>query len=420
MNNIALDVAIGLVFIYLLYSLLATTVKEFIATLFDYRARMLERGLEQMLDGKNHSYYWWDRLWNYIKPTNKDKVKGKFYQKTHFFTNIISCHPLYVRSAGNSRFSKKPSYLPADVFSDILIDILKTNEKFPLLKDIEDNIKAMGSDPANPLNKDLEKILMLQIEQANGDLQRFKLIVENWYNDTMDRISGWYKRQANWILFFIGFLLAIVFNVNTVEIVNILSNNTTVREKLASNATAYMQSKQQSLVIQPISAGKIDTLLKQDSSFQKARQSLEKIDSLYNKDIKDNNSLVGLGWGDYGYTADSLKFETDSAAFKKDSAGYIKSHQSFFCKEPQPEKPDHPGIWSKIWFIFFKTFSSPHMWLGFLLTGLAISLGAPFWFDLLNKFINLRVSGSKPDDKKSTPVSKTSLLNQKPDPTAKG
>ena len=53
MNNPALDIAIGLVFIYLLYSLLATTIKEFVATIFSYRSRMLELGIEQMLDGKN-------------------------------------------------------------------------------------------------------------------------------------------------------------------------------------------------------------------------------------------------------------------------------------------------------------------------------------------------------------------------------
>ena len=66
MNNTILEVAIGLVFIYLLYSLLATTIKEFIATIFSYRGRMLERGLEQMLDGKNYSFYWWDRIANFF------------------------------------------------------------------------------------------------------------------------------------------------------------------------------------------------------------------------------------------------------------------------------------------------------------------------------------------------------------------
>ena len=30
------------------------------------------------------------------------------------------------------------------------------------------------------------------------------------------------------------------------------------------------------------------------------------------------------------------------------------------------------------------------------LTALALSLGAPFWFDMLNKFINLRGAGDKP------------------------
>src|SRR5215471_3760257 len=124
-NNVVLDVFIGLIFIYLLYSLLATTIKEFVATIFAYRARMLERGLEQMLDGRNISYYWWNRFWNFIKPGTKNKPGGKYFIKKHLFTNSISCHPLYIRAAENSRFSKKPSYLPADVFSDILIDILK-------------------------------------------------------------------------------------------------------------------------------------------------------------------------------------------------------------------------------------------------------------------------------------------------------
>jgi hypothetical protein len=58
-NNVFLDIAIGLVFIYLLYSLLATAINEFVAMIFTYRHRILEKGIEQMLDGKNYSYYWW-------------------------------------------------------------------------------------------------------------------------------------------------------------------------------------------------------------------------------------------------------------------------------------------------------------------------------------------------------------------------
>ena len=35
--------------------------------------------------------------------------------------------------------------------------------------------------------------------------------------------------------------------------------------------------------------------------------------------------------------------------------------------------------------------------VGWLITGLALSLGAPFWFDLLNKLVNVRHSMHKPD-----------------------
>jgi hypothetical protein len=69
MNNVVLDVAIGLTFIYLLYSLLATTIKELIATIFSFRSRMLEQGLQQMLDGFNVDIHWWDKILYYFRGT---------------------------------------------------------------------------------------------------------------------------------------------------------------------------------------------------------------------------------------------------------------------------------------------------------------------------------------------------------------
>ena len=37
---------------------------------------------------------------------------------------------------------------------------------------------------------------------------------------------------------------------------------------------------------------------------------------------------------------------------------------------------------------------------GLLVTVCAVSLGAPFWFDLLSKFVNIRRAGIKPEEKK--------------------
>jgi hypothetical protein len=44
--------------------------------------------------------------------------------------------------------------------------------------------------------------------------------------------------------------------------------------------------------------------------------------------------------------------------------------------------------------------------LGWMLTILAISLGAPFWFDMLNKLVNVRSAGKSPDEAAKTPGKK--------------
>ncbi len=442
-NNTVFNVAIGLIFIYLLYSLLATTVKEFVATLFSYRARMLEKGLEQMLDGVNYSYYWWDRLWNYIYKKNKDNPGSKFFIKKHLFTNSISCHPLYKRSGENSFFFKneKPAYLSADVFADILLDVL--NPKKGALPQLIDIAEAVQKGTTHPdLNAELKQIITLYIQQASGDLQRFRMLIEGWYNDTMDRVGGWYKRQANRILICIGLCLAMAFNVSTIDIVKMLSRDKDVRNALVSNATDYVKnhlddikpsannSTDTSRKNDTASAtgdketGAKDTVAVADTTFEMLKSKVNSMKSLYNTNIAEANTTMGLGWGDFGYSEDSSKFQQDLLQFIKDStacADSVRKNQKYGCnfdlKSCRPSKPGQPNVIEKIGYVIYKTITTPHFLLGFLITAFAISLGAPFWFDLLNKFVNLRISGAKPDA--GTPVSKTVLLTSNPDSTEK-
>ena len=486
-NNTALDIAIGLTFIFVLYSLLALTINEFLATIFAYRSRMLERALEQMLDGKNYGYHWWDKVANFflwIYYLNKERSsdqqneelksldaflsktdlsnpevatngKTRFYyrrvkvnEKSLLFTANITDHPLYKRKAEKSVFFKKPAYLSADSFSDMLIDVLGKNRSTGapiLLKDIT----AFVNNEINN-NPDLKKVLNLYIEQANGDLQRFKLLLENWFDDTMDRVSGWYKKQSYRRSIFIGFLIAMTFNVSTIDIVKKLSKDKEVRAALVKNASDYVKthvidnsagtkrvvSVQEKTPLKPAkdTTNQTDTTKKSqpattstatefpkdstksnssDPDFEEVKRKLRQIDSLYKNDIAENDSLLGLGWGDFGIADRKKKYSKDSADYKND-----KIHK----------KPWRPWFETKIGNPFYKpsyvirkTFSSLNLFLGFLITALAIALGAPFWFDLLNKFVNLRVSGNKPESTKDESASsKTASLNQLPNPKSFG
>ena len=454
MYNTLLEVAIGLVFIYLLYSLLATTIKEFIATIFSYRGRMLERGLEQMLDGKNFSFYWWDRIvnfflwlgqWNKVRSNpggkidsttflstttinlpngaggqlaaasansttdrsnaaatdpskNPEEIKRwKLNEKANLFAANITNHPIYTRTAENALFAKKPAYLSADNFSSILIDVLGENKttgtnQLPSMGDIANFVAEKLKD-----NPELQKILNIYIEQANNDVLQFKTLVENWFNGTMNRVSGWYKKQANRILIMIGLCLAITFNVSTIDIVRTLSTDRNVREAMVKSASEYInkhidsvhENKRKSAV-----ADSTADTTKSAPTLAGISARVDSIKALYNADLGETNTTLGLGWNDFGYSADSLKWAATIIINKRDP------------KNETGGKPAHPGLLAKIWYVLCQTAKTPHYWLGFLITAFAISLGAPFWFDLLNRFVNLRASGAKPAVPASKPDAK--------------
>jgi hypothetical protein len=370
-NHPALDIAIGLVFIYLLYSLLTTALKEFIATIFDYRPKMLQRGIEQMLDGKNIKMRWWNRIFDWIAKTGGKNTRRN--KKEALFANYIFSHALYKNSSDNSGWfsSGKPSYIDPSVFSDIFIDVIAGPGKESVMKTIQANVEKLGEG-------DLKKILLLYVQEANGDLQRFKILIDAWFITSMHRVSGWYKKQANWIVFFLGLCLSFAFNVSTIEIVSKLSKDKVAREALVKNASEYVSKNSDAKFTTDTAGGKTDTAT--------VKERLQAIKDFYKASIEENNNVMGLGWGDFG------------------GAGA----DSGLC-----------GLGKKILYVLKESISSPRKWIGFLITAFAISMGAPFWFDLLNKFVNLRVSGQRPagmDVKKQT--TRTVILSAKPDPDA--
>jgi hypothetical protein len=468
-NQPVLDVAIGLIFIYVLYSLLATTIKEMLAATFAYRGKMLERGLEQMLDGKNYYYFSWDKLFNFFRVMGKtwpkfsfkelwgDEYKASSYinhlmksycetnqtstlkdstpcKKAKLFTSNVTKHPLYVRSSEHSLLSKKPAYLAPETFSNIIIDLFSPDGNTPvLLKDIATKINSKNAGKNVPLNDATVQIFNIYLAQANGDLQKFKSLLETWYNESMDRVSGWYKKQAFWILLIIGLILAIAFNVDTIAIVQKLSDNKDLREAMVKSASDYVKTNSKDFVPGTSSQGntpvKFDTVKdakggksiiehKLTDKEQRAADSvryarikngIDNINKLYNETIEKQNTTLGLGWGDFGFAADSAKWVKER--LKCDSIKNVNVKMKTKLPVPQLRELPVNNFWYKV-----KAVARPLSLIGFLITALAISLGAPFWFDLLNKFINLRVSGTKPDGKEEDKSNSTQ--NRKPAPNS--
>ena len=350
LDNAIVDIAIGLSLVYCIYSLFATIINEIIASAFSLRAQMLRHGIRRMLEDENETIF--KKFFNWItgKETKVNPLGNKLLKD--FFN-----HPL-VKYMGSGIVYKYPSYLSPENFSKIVVDILKDYDTSKLMdKDIKAGIEEIKSkldkelltsitgkkeDLPIPLEigkkpefkSDTIKLIYSFMEDSNYELKKFRDALEKWFNDTMDRASGWYKRQTQVIVLSIGFFISLGFNINTFEIVGHLSKDKTAREQIVNIAQNYVKDRQ-------VSELDSTTTQRLDSLASAAYD-------LYKTDVEPVNKVILAGW--------------------------------------------------RSWDDFFNRIANSL--LGCLVTALAISLGAPFWFDLLSKLIKIRGTGSKPSEDK--------------------
>jgi len=295
-----LDVMIGLFFIYLMLSILCSSINELFARFFDMRATTLENGIKKLL----------------ADSAIGDKLPEKFYQ-----------HPLIQVLAQGK---EKPSYIPSKNFALALLDTLEeistTNPgatPSPAKKTIDD-LRAMV---AGLPDSEMKKSLSMLIGYAGESLEEARKNIEGWFNNSMERVSGLYKRKAHTIILIIAFLVSVGWNADSVFIAQSILQNPTLRSSLV--AAAEEQTKQ------ALATG------------ADPKKTIEEV-------VQVSETLkLPIGWSD-----------------ARRPEGWLGYLSKFF---------------------------------GVLVTALALSLGAPFWFDMLNKVINLRSSGKPPDPQPTKP-----------------
>lgn len=282
-----LNIVISLIFVFLLYSLFATIIMEVLSAVFALRANNLKKALRNMLDNGDQNY----------------------------FDAFLEQDSLYKQLAG--RFTGKktpPSYLNPKNFSLMMLNVLeRSSNGLPL---VEDQIESLP-------NGSMKDVLKMYYKDAESNIDVFKFNMESWFDNVMDRASGWYKRKIRVILILVGFLIATVFNVDTLEIFG----------RLQDQALANQLSE-----------------LAGDLVASEATVEAIGLESLQAEFGKINLNELSIGWSEYT-----------------------------------------SGV---------KSFSSTNIlmsFLGWIITALAISLGAPFWFDLLNKLVKFRGTGNTKD-----------------------
>ncbi len=400
-GNVALDVAISLVFIYLLYSLLASIVQELIARIFNLRARLLTKALRHILDNdlRKHkmgylgqfTFFTWcyEQVWGIIYfflPFKNSPFVKKFYDQPG------------IKSLAEDRASSRPSYISPQLFVQSLMHMLR-GPGFDSTKDDEAALVKQHLENGQTLiGPETKEHLLNLLEDANREAEQFRHKVAQWFDEVMARTSGWYRKQTQVILIVIGFIIAWQFNVDSIAITRILAKDKKAREELVAMATKryevyghYKDSLKRRLVIKEDTIRVGDSMIIRPDTVYQVSMPDEELDSLYrslSNEAAEVQNILGISRGSCVDSTDptyvKIRERLDTAAGKLLSGPEQEKYRQAMATVAKRKTGCYTHPYQQNgWLVF----------AGWLVTALALSLGAPFWFDLLNKVVQARTSG---------------------------
>jgi hypothetical protein len=317
LNFPALDVALGLIFVFFVLALVCSGINEAIAGWARWRAQDLERGLWELLRDP-------ERGAEAAQALERLK-KHPLIQPMLYPKNKATAAPTPPLEGGTPKTSRKtdfPSYIPSRTFAAALLGL--DQKVVARGVDVQAELRTLDASineiPSEPVRIALTALL----HDAQGEAVRFRHSVEQWYDDQMERVSGWYRRRVQKVLWALAIVVALTLNADALQIAKRLWVEPSVRSAFVNQARN--------------AAGNATG----ETSPAKELEQLP----------------VPLGW--------------HLASARQDPQGF-----------PFYEK------WSMFWALIAKL-------IGLALTAVAITFGAPFWFDLLSKVARLRSSGAPP------------------------
>jgi hypothetical protein len=312
LNYPALDVAIGLIFVFFILAIICSGINEAISSSLRWRAQDLEKGLWELLQDPN----------TLAKLKEHPLIRPMLYPKNK--ATAAPTPPIEDGRVKTTRKTDLPSYIPSRTFAAALLGLDQQTVALGTAVDVRVGLRKLGESidaiPSEPVRQALRALL----QNAQGDAVVFRHNVEQWFDDHMERVSGWYRKRIQKVLWVLAFAVAFTLNADSLQIAKRLWVDPTQRAAIvnqAQNATSKTTGE--------------------------------------TNPSKELGSLpVPLGW--------------HLASSRRDPQGF-----------PFYEK------WSMAWALIAKL-------IGLTLTAVAITFGAPFWFDTLSKLARLRNSGAPP------------------------
>jgi hypothetical protein len=389
-----IDLAIGLAFVFGVAAALASVATELISRFLGLRGAYLLGGLRELLDSEQigtdvtkakGDYDAWKDIISGVSPAGVPQsatgaVLGSPILRSQGMVGDITSRKLLVQAskpgrpdvrnaenmkrASRSDLRSLPAYISPASFADAIIDLLvpkptpqttpggqttaggQTTTTGPTTLDTvrQSLYKVMTQEPVPAPMATLMTSVNTLVTTAEDDITSVRTAIENWYNDHMDRVSGWYKRHVAWFTIIAGAILVILLNLNAISIGRALYSNSVIGSAVAT------------------AAGNRPPCTTADSTC---------LGQLQTDLATVAQAGLPIGWATVSACADA--------------------HPA--CNWWQARgitNPNGNSAWQIVLVI-----------VGFLITIVALTPGARFWFDLLGKLGTFRSTGPKPTSSSS-------------------
>jgi len=434
-----LEVAIGLVFVWLVLSVATMSLQEWLGNILNSRAKEMEKAIAQMLSTQNTTsqFYAHPLIANLYKHSKKagqkarlpSYIPAKKFGATLFslvvqagtdnspvraMTGQINQQLASIQSPEQQKLAKADwiailetaknlaaSGLGAAALDSLKLQVQVFGEKYPETKPNLDAlvpqvdayygqfvkeqraVMESGADTGLAMRQFRLGLLGLQktnprlsnsvsaiIKQAEGYaltadqvVATARLNLETWFNDGMDRLSGTYKRKAQFTAFIIGVILALVLNVDSISVATSLWREPTLREAIIAQAQSYAAS----------------------STSQSGSTTAGPLQNIPALETQVQALNIPFGWTFTSFNTTGR--QCSLLPLQANQVWGIPSQDSqaqSVCLRFSNLPPDILSWLVKI--------------MGLLMTGLAAAQGAPFWFDVLGKLVNVRSTGVNPSE----------------------
>lgn len=311
-NSQILEVAIGLIFVYLLLCLLCSGIKEAVAGVLAWRSKTLEDALKSLIANPELM----DDIFK--NPLIRELKMEKWYHK------ILNFLPVFKQRG-------KPTSISADSFNMVVFEYLLKQAKGMSREELENVINGL---PESDLKKALLTLLSTidsKVTKLEEVLTTLKEGASKWFDDKMVQLSAWYKRKAKVCIFIVAAFVVSFLNIDTFMIANSLYHDSAMRESVVKAADKMAGSE----TTPEAYTGNVEEML----------------DTFYGE-----FQMAGL------------------------PIGWMPEQSQEENKDPRGFPYDFRGWLYKV--------------LGLLITALAVTLGAPFWYQKLRSLLQMKAGNT--------------------------